>query len=157
MHTLRLQDAHADRPVPARRVVRGGQGVPDPRPPADLAALEAGPCPMVTFVNLISGKWAIPILYRLIVTDAPIRFNELQRAVRPITQKELTRQLRQFEQRGLLQRTAYAEVPPRVEYRITPLGASLRPTLDLLADWMREHAPSLTQASQAEPPRQAAA
>ena len=81
----------------------------------------AEPCPMVSFVNLVSGKWAIPILYRLIVIGAPVRFSELQRAVAPITQKELTRQLRLFERRGLVQRRIYAEVPPRVEYQITAL------------------------------------
>ncbi len=97
------------------------------------------PCPMVAFVNLIAGKWAIPVLYRLIVTDGPIRFNDLQRAVAPITQKELTRQVRLFERRGLVRRTIYAEVPPRVEYEITDLGRTLRPTLDSLADWMRAH------------------
>ncbi len=98
---------------------------------------------MVNFVNLISGKWAIPILYRLIVIGSPIRFSELQRAVAPITQKELTRQLRLFERRGLVRREVYAEVPPRVEYQITALGASLRPTLDSLAGWMRVHAGEL--------------
>ncbi|WP_145574956.1 winged helix-turn-helix transcriptional regulator [Yersinia mollaretii] len=96
-------------------------------------------CPMVQFVELIAGKWAIPILYRLIVTAAPIRFGELQRAIVPITQKELTRQLRAFEQRGLVNRQVYAEVPPRVEYEITPLGKTLKPTLDSLAQWMRDH------------------
>ncbi|HEY2452931.1 MAG TPA: helix-turn-helix domain-containing protein [Scandinavium sp.] len=94
-------------------------------------------CPMVSFVNLIAGKWAIPILYRLILIDEPVRFSELQRAVNPITQKELTKQLRQFEARGLVNRTVFAEVPPRVEYQITTLGKSLRPTLDSLAEWMR--------------------
>lgn len=97
-------------------------------------------CPMVSFVNLIAGKWAIPILYRLILIDEPVRFSELQRAVEPITQKELTRQLRQFEARGLVHRQVFAEVPPRVEYQITTLGKSLRPTLDSLADWMRANA-----------------
>lgn len=101
-------------------------------------------CPMVSFVNLIAGKWAIPILYRLIVLDTPVRFSELQRAVDPITQKELTRQLRQFEARGLVRRKVYAEVPPRVEYQITPLGKSLRPTLDSLASWMRENVEALS-------------
>ncbi|WP_145566602.1 winged helix-turn-helix transcriptional regulator [Yersinia aleksiciae] len=96
-------------------------------------------CPMVQFVELIAGKWAIPILYRLIVTAAPIRFGELQRAITPITQKELTRQLRAFEQRGLVNRKVYAQVPPRVEYEITPLGKTLQPTLDSLAQWMRAH------------------
>lgn len=97
-------------------------------------------CPMVNFVNLISGKWAIPILYRLIVLDKPVRFSDLQRAVQPITQKELTRQLRQFESRRLVTRQIFAEVPPRVEYQITALGKSLRPTLHSLAHWMSENA-----------------
>ncbi|WP_042546784.1 winged helix-turn-helix transcriptional regulator [Yersinia aldovae] len=103
-------------------------------------------CPMVQFVELIAGKWAIPILYRLIVTDAPIRFGELQRAIAPITQKELTRQLRALERRGLVYRKVYAEVPPRVEYEVTALGKTLRATLDSLALWMREHHEDLSRA-----------
>ncbi|CAI0783404.1 winged helix-turn-helix transcriptional regulator [Serratia liquefaciens] len=103
------------------------------------------PCPMVDFVNLVAGKWAIPILYRLILIDSPVRFSELQRAVAPIAQKELTRQLRQFEQRGLVTRQVFPEVPPRVEYQITSLGKTLRPTLDSLANWMRTHAPQLIE------------
>ncbi|QXX98470.1 helix-turn-helix transcriptional regulator [Serratia marcescens] len=111
----------------------------------NLAALPTAgePCPMVDFVNLVSGKWAIPILYRLIMIDGPVRFSELQRAVAPIAQKELTRQLRLFEQRGLVTRQVFPEVPPRVEYQVTTLGKSLRPTLDSLAEWMRWHAPQL--------------
>ena len=105
---------------------------------------ESEPCPMVSFVNLISGKWAIPILYRLMVIGEPVRFSQLQRAIAPITQKELTKQLRLFEQRGLVHRKIYAEVPPRVEYQITPLGNSLRSTLDSLADWMRTHGKALS-------------
>ena len=96
-------------------------------------------CPMVNFVNLVAGKWAIPIIYRLMVIEDPVRFSVLQRAVHPITQKELTRQLRQFEMRGLVTRQVFAEVPPRVEYQITELGKSLRPTLDSLAGWMNAH------------------
>jgi len=103
----------------------------------DLPLKPLAGCPMVDFVNLISGKWAIPILYRLIVLDCPVRFSDLQRAVAPITQKELTRQLRLFEQRGLVTRTVFAQVPPRVEYRITALGSTLQGTLDSLAQWMR--------------------
>lgn len=112
-----------------------------------LAGLPAAgePCPMVDFVNLVAGKWAIPILYRLILIDSPVRFSELQRAVAPIAQKELTRQLRQFEQRGLVTRQVFPEVPPRVEYQITSLGKTLRPTLDSLANWMRTHAPQLIE------------
>ena len=93
------------------------------------------PCPMAQFVNLVSGKWAIPILYRLMVFDAPVRFSNLQRAVAPITQKELTRQLRLFEHRNLVQRTVYAEVPPRVEYSLTEFGRTLEPILMDLKYW----------------------
>ncbi|MDU2784371.1 MAG: helix-turn-helix domain-containing protein [Enterobacter sp.] len=87
---------------------------------------EAYTCPMTQFVNLISGKWAIPILYRLIVINTPVRFGDLLRAAAPITQKELTKQLRLFEQRGLVTRTVYPEIPPRVEYQMRvrrPAGA----------------------------------
>lgn len=112
------------------------------RPPEDPASVAAR-CPMVRFVDLVSGKWAIPILYRLILIDAPVRFGELQRAVAPITQKELTRQLRSFERRGLVRRQVYAEVPPRVEYQVTPLGKTLRKPLASLALWMETHAGDL--------------
>lgn len=103
----------------------------------------ASGCPMSAFVQLVSGKWAIPILYRLIMENAPVRFGVLQRAVLPITQKELTRQLRLFETRHLVRRTVHPEVPPRVEYEITELGRSLAPTLHSLADWMRTHGDAL--------------
>jgi DNA-binding HxlR family transcriptional regulator len=82
---------------------------------------------------------AIPIIYRLIVLNEPVRFGDLLRAAAPITQKELTKQLRLFEQRGLVTRTIYAEIPPRVEYQITELGLTLQSALTPLADWMREY------------------
>lgn len=94
---------------------------------------------MTQFVNLISGKWAIPVLYRLIMLNAPVRFGDLLRAAAPITQKELTKQLRLFEQRGLVSRTIYPEIPPRVEYQITALGLTLQSALSPLADWMSEY------------------
>lgn len=101
------------------------------------------PCPMTSFVGLISGKWAIPILYRLIMLNAPVRFGELLRAVSPITQKELTKQLRLFEQRGLVSRQVYPEIPPRVEYQITALGLTLQSALGTLAAWMKENGDQL--------------
>jgi len=106
-------------------------------------AEQATRCPMVDFVNLISGKWAIPVLYRLIVENRPVRFGTLQRAATPVTQKELTRHLRLFEKQGLVKRTVYPEMPPRVEYEITELGRTLKPTLDSLAVWMTRHGPSI--------------
>ena len=104
---------------------------------------EAYTCPMTQFVNLISGKWAIPILYRLIVFITPVRFGDLLRAAAPITQKELTKQLRLFEQRGLVTRTVYPEIPPRVEYQITELGLTLQDALSPLAAWMSEYGDQL--------------
>lgn len=96
-------------------------------------------CPLSGFVNLVSGKWAIPILYRLIVTDGPIRFRELQRLAEPITQKELTKHLRVLEQRGLVHRTVYAEVPPKVEYAATAEARHLLGALESVAIWMRDY------------------
>lgn len=122
---------------PARSEARSGRVI-GPGGPAPAAA-EALLCPVGHFVGLISGKWAIPVLYRLIAVDAPIRFNALQRALSPVTQKELTRQLRHLAQRGLVAREVHPDVPPRVEYRITPLGRTLWPALASLADWVRTH------------------
>ncbi|WP_417697883.1 winged helix-turn-helix transcriptional regulator [Psychromonas sp.] len=96
-------------------------------------------CPMVDFVNIISGKWAIPVLYRLIITNDAVRFGVLQRAMGTITQKELTKQLRSFEALGIVTRKIFSEMPLRVEYQITELGKTLKPTLDSLASWMNEH------------------
>ena len=114
-------------------------------------------CPLTGFVNLISGKWAIPILYRLIAHGGPIRFAELQRATAPITQKELTRHLRQFEQQGLVTRTVYPDMPPRVEYEATDLSRTLKAPLDGLAGWMLEHGGAVTSfAPNSDDGRQAA-
>ena len=104
-------------------------------------------CPMTQFVSLISGKWAIPILYRLIVLNTPVRFGDLLRAAAPITQKELTKQLRLFEQRGLVTRTIYPQIPPRVEYQITTLGLTLQGALSPLAAWMQEYGDQLERYS----------
>jgi DNA-binding HxlR family transcriptional regulator len=117
--------------------------------PVAVSASES--CPLSAFVNIVSGKWAIPILYRLIVTHGPIRFRELQRAARPITQKELTKQLRLLEARKLVRRTAYAEIPPRVEYEATPVARKLISSLEGLADWVREHGPELMEGNDAKP------
>jgi DNA-binding HxlR family transcriptional regulator len=100
-------------------------------------------CPLSVFINIVSGKWAIPILYRLIVTNGPIRFGELQRAAHPVTQKELTKQLRLLEKRKLVNRTVFAEMPLRVEYEATPVARQLIGALEGLADWAREHGAEL--------------
>jgi DNA-binding HxlR family transcriptional regulator len=97
-------------------------------------------CPLTQVINVISSKWAFPVIYQLLIADGPIRFGILKKAIGIITQRELTRTLRHFEEFGLLTRTIYAEVPPRVEYRLTPLGESLREPILSLGQWAKEHA-----------------
>lgn len=94
---------------------------------------------MARLIALLAGRWAFPVLYQLLRARGPIRFGQLQRAVGRVTQKELTRTLRGFEERGLLHRQVYAEVPPRVEYTLTPLGESLGEPLCGLARWAEAH------------------
>ena len=90
-------------------------------------------CPVETTLFFLSTKWSALILRDLM--DGPRRFNELRRSIGHISQKVLTSNLRQMERHGLLNRTVYAEVPPRVEYELTELGASLKPVLDTLRWW----------------------
>jgi DNA-binding HxlR family transcriptional regulator len=96
-------------------------------------------CPLQQLLDTLAGKWAFPVLYRLICIDRPARFGELHRSIERITQKELTKHLREFEALGLVRRAIYAEVPPRVEYEITDYGRTLRAPLDALVRWSVEH------------------
>ena len=86
---------------------------------------------------MIGGKWKGVILYHL--QDQTIRFNELRRMMPDITQRMLTRQLRELEADGLVSRKVYAEVPPRVEYSMTEYGNTLSPVISSLRDWGRSH------------------
>lgn len=95
---------------------------------------------MAMAVNLIAGKWAIPVLWHLLRAEEPLRFTEIRRRVPPITQKELTKQLRLFEEQGLVIRKPQPTVSPHVEYEVTSLGRSLYGVLDTLKLWMIEHA-----------------
>lgn len=90
-------------------------------------------CPVETTLTLISDKWKVLILRDLM--SGTKRFGELKKSIGQVTQKVLTAQLRQMEQSGLLTRTVYAEVPPRVEYTLTALGCSLKPVLDAMWHW----------------------
>ena len=94
-------------------------------------------CPVETTLTLISDKWKVLILRDLL--PGTRRFGELKRSLSGVSQKVLTAQLRQMEDSGLLTRTVYPEVPPRVEYTLTELGASLRPVLEALRDWGEEY------------------
>ena len=94
-------------------------------------------CPVEATLDLIDGKWKAVILYHLI--DDTIRFNELRRRLSRITQRMLTRQLRELEAAGLIHREIYAEVPPRVEYSLTTLGRSLEPVIRMLWTWGNQY------------------
>lgn len=94
-------------------------------------------CPVATTVQLIGNKWKLLIIRNLL--ERPWRFNELQKSLAGISQKVLTDSLRSMEKDGLVTRTVYAEVPPRVEYALSALGESMRPILDTMADWGSEY------------------
>ncbi len=95
-------------------------------------------CPAEVTADLIGGRWKIVLLWHLL--QGVHRFSDLQRAVPGITQKVLTHQLRDMEKSGLLNRTMYAEVPPKVEYQLTPFGLTLKPVVDAMHQWGTEHA-----------------
>lgn len=90
-------------------------------------------CPMDIGLNILSGKWKLRILW--IISKNPIRFNELQRALGPITTKTLTQQLRELEDQKIILRTVYPESPPKVEYSLTALGETIRPIFKDLCEW----------------------
>ena len=90
-------------------------------------------CPVETALDLIGGKYKPLILWHL--ADGTLRFGQLQRLMPKATPKTLTNQLRELETAGLLTRTVYPEVPPKVEYTLTPLGRSLYPILFSLCRW----------------------
>ena len=101
------------------------------------AAKELPACPVETTLALISNKWKVLILRDLL--PGTKRFGELKKSVGNVSQKVLTAQLREMETSGLLTRTVYPEVPPRVEYTLTELGYSLKPILDAMWNWGEEY------------------
>lgn len=94
-------------------------------------------CPSRTSLARIANKWTAMIVIAL--TDGPLRFGELHRAADGISRKVLTDTLRALERDGIVSREAFAETPPRVEYRLTPLGETLREPLGALGRWAEEH------------------
>lgn len=90
-------------------------------------------CPVATTVQLIGNKWKLLIMRNLM--ERSWRFNELRRSLEGISQKVLTDSLRQMEADGIITRTVYPEVPPRVEYALSELGESMRPILKSMQEW----------------------
>lgn len=95
-------------------------------------------CSVTKTMDVIGGKWKSVALYYMLAQTR--RFNELKRLMPSITQRMLTLQLRELERDGLITRTIYPEVPPRVEYALTDLGRTLQPILELLCSWGGQYA-----------------
>jgi len=98
---------------------------------------KAGQCPVSFALRLIGGKWKLPILWALSCKGV-LRYNELRRCVCGITNMMLSQSLKELEQNGLVRRIQYMEIPPHVEYSLTPSGESLMPALNELAAWGTE-------------------
>ena len=106
-----------------------------PRGDAILDSDGQGRCPVDFTLKMIGGKWK-PLILRLLA-DGTLRFGQLQRAIPQVTQRILTLQLRELERDGLLTRTVFPEVPPRVEYALKPPALQLLPIMAALGDWMK--------------------
>ncbi|KXF76746.1 transcriptional regulator [Paramesorhizobium deserti] len=90
-------------------------------------------CSVEAAISLIDGKWKCVVLFHLL--GGTMRFNEIRRQIPDVTQRMLTNQLRELEEDGLIVRKVYAEVPPKVEYSLSPLGRSIEPILLALKEW----------------------
>ena len=106
-----------------------------------LTKEEMPACPVATTVQLIGSKWKLLIIRNL--QTRPWRFNELKKDLEGISQKVLTDSLRSMEEDGIIIRTVYPEVPPRVEYSLSELGQSMKPILDSMAKWGNDYKASL--------------
>jgi DNA-binding HxlR family transcriptional regulator len=98
--------------------------------------------PVRRLVDAIGDKWALLCLYAL--EDGPVRFNALERRLTGVSQKVLAQTLRKLEKLGIVTRTVFAEVPPRVDYELSPLGRTLQPLTSAMCEWSREHAHRLS-------------
>ena len=93
-------------------------------------------CPAELALDFLAGKWRPMTIFWLM--EGPLRFNELQRRLGEVTHRTLSKTLKEMESDGLLTRHDYGQIPPRVEYRLTPLGQSLRPVLEAMERWANE-------------------
>jgi len=100
-------------------------------------------CPVEAALEALGGKWKGLILFHL--KDEKRRFNELRRLIPDITQRTLTRQLRELEQDRIVERTVYPEVPPKVEYELTEFGKTLIPILEALYAWGQQYIDQLSE------------
>ena len=102
------------------------------------ASKKAVSCPVEQSLEIIGGRWKVMLIHELL--EGTRRFSELQRALVGISHRTLTQQLRELEQFGMVRREVFGEVPPKVEYSLTPLGRSMRPVLMAMHQWAVDHA-----------------
>lgn len=102
-------------------------------------------CPTEITLEVISGRWKVMVIYWLLQGER--RFNQLQRDLGGITHRTLAKQLKEMEADGLVERRDHGEIPPRVDYRLTPLGRSLEPVLMAMQDWAEKNGRKLRQRS----------
>jgi len=98
-----------------------------------VADIERANCPVERTLEVIGGRWKVLILRELF--PGVKRFGQLHRALHGITQKMLTQQVREMEEDGIIHREVYLQVPPKVEYSLTPLGESLKPIIEAMHEW----------------------
>ncbi|WHZ28383.1 MAG: Transcriptional regulator, HxlR family [Nitrospira sp.] len=94
-------------------------------------------CPTEITLDVIAGRWKVMVIFWLLQEKR--RFNQLQRDLSGITHRTLAKQLKEMEAHGLVEREDFGEIPPRVEYRLTPLGRSLEPVLTAMHEWALQH------------------
>jgi DNA-binding HxlR family transcriptional regulator len=93
-------------------------------------------------VRVLEGKWKIVIIIQLFSAPGPLRFSELERRIKGVNQKMLIQQLKQLETDGIVIRTLFPQVPPKVEYTLSEAGRALGPALEALIDWVSAHGPA---------------
>ncbi|WP_227323870.1 winged helix-turn-helix transcriptional regulator [Acidisoma silvae] len=121
--------------MPAAKIAAPG------RPDADTCKA------LGNILDRVGDKWTVMVVGNL--SDGPMRFNALQRAIAGVSHRMLTLTLRGLERDGLVKRTVFATVPPRVDYELTKLGHSLRPPLEVLAGWVQTNRTSVEEARKA--------
>ena len=100
-------------------------------------------CPVEVTLEVIGGRWKVLIIHELLAGTR--RFSELHRALKGVSHRTLTQQLRDLESRGVIHRKVYQQVPPKVEYSLTPVGRSLEPILLAMHAWATKHGSRLTK------------
>ncbi len=108
------------------------------------------PCPVAFTSRVLGGRWKSRIVWAL-VRNEPLRFSALRRACPPVSDRILTKELRELEAWGLVSRKEYPVIPPKTEYRLTELGNTLRPIMAAMADWGLTHRGAIAETRMSEP------